>query len=113
MSTRYNNGSHYENHPKAAELHNGAPHAHSAGEQHGKQEHLTGHEQTRQALEHLDQPHQNGHEATNAHGIRTFGHQEIAELAVDLWRSRGCPMGSPEEDWHRAVEMLRSGAISQ
>ena len=53
MSTRYNNGSHYENHQRAAELHDGAAHAHrSAAEQRGKQDHLTGQEQSRQALEH-------------------------------------------------------------
>jgi len=26
----------------------------------------------------------------------------IAELAYYLWRERGCPNGSPEEDWYRA-----------
>jgi hypothetical protein len=52
MSTRYNDGSHYENHQRATELQNGAAHAHRVGEQHGKQDHLTGHEQSRQALEH-------------------------------------------------------------
>ena len=52
MSTRYNNGSHYENHQRAAELHDGSAHAHrSAAEQRGKQDHLTGQEQSRQALE--------------------------------------------------------------
>ena len=51
MSTRYNNGSHYENHQRA-ELHDVAAHAHAvAAEQHGKQDHLTGHELSRQALE--------------------------------------------------------------
>ena len=40
MSTRYNNGSHYENHQRAAELHDAAAHAHRTGaEQHGKQDH--------------------------------------------------------------------------
>ena len=52
MSTRYNNGSHYENHQQAAELQDGAAHAHCVGEQDGKQKHLTGHEHSRQALDH-------------------------------------------------------------
>ncbi len=72
MSTRRNNGSHYENHQKAAELHDGAAHAHRTGEQNGKQEHLTGHEQTRQAMEHSGEPHVDGPRATNGHGVKTF-----------------------------------------
>ena len=31
---------------------------------------------------------------------------EIAELAYQLWVSRGCPEGSPDEDWLRAEEEL-------
>jgi len=27
---------------------------------------------------------------------------EIAALAYQLWNDRGCPIGSPEEDWFRA-----------
>jgi hypothetical protein len=43
MSTRYNNGSHYENHQRAAELHDRAAHAHrAAAEEHGKKDHQTG-----------------------------------------------------------------------
>jgi hypothetical protein len=109
MSTRYNNGSHYENHQRAAELHDGAAHAHRAGEQDGKQEHLTGHEQSRQAAEHSGVNHQGSPEVTNGHGLQTFGHKEIAELAVELWRVRGCPEGSSTEDWFRALEILRAG----
>ena len=56
MSKRYNNGSHYENHQRAEELHDGAAHAHRVGEQHGKQEHLTGHEHSRQQIEHSPEP---------------------------------------------------------
>ncbi|MGO4879660.1 MAG: DUF2934 domain-containing protein [Bryobacteraceae bacterium] len=29
-------------------------------------------------------------------------------MAYELWQNRGRPEGSPEEDWHRAVEQLRS-----
>jgi len=29
-------------------------------------------------------------------------HEAIALRAYRLWESRGCPIGSPEEDWFRA-----------
>jgi len=35
--------------------------------------------------------------------------QKIAALAYKRWQDRGCPEGSPEVDWFRAVEELRSG----
>jgi hypothetical protein len=34
-------------------------------------------------------------------------HEEIARLAHSYWEARGCPAGSPEEDWHRAEQELR------
>ncbi len=113
MSTRYNNGSHYENHQRAAELHDMAAHAHrAAAEHHGKQDHQTGQEHSRQALEHSQQAYlhteQLHREANNEHGIAAFGHEDIATLAYELWRARGCPVGSPEEDWFHAAEQLRS-----
>jgi hypothetical protein len=114
MSTRYNDGSHYENHQRAAELHDEAAHAHRTAEEHrGKQEHQTGHEQSRQALEHSRQAYLETQglppDAANQHGIATFGHEDIAALAHALWHERGCPEGSPEQDWFRAAELLRSG----
>ncbi|HEX4809046.1 MAG TPA: fasciclin domain-containing protein [Bryobacteraceae bacterium] len=36
------------------------------------------------------------------------GQEEIAARAYQCWHERGCPHGSPEVDWHRAVEELRS-----
>ncbi len=33
--------------------------------------------------------------------------EEIAMLAHNLWQARGCPEGSPEEDWYRAEEELK------
>jgi len=32
--------------------------------------------------------------------------EDIARLAYQLWEERGCPIGSPEEDWLRAEELL-------
>ncbi|MBN9662643.1 MAG: DUF2934 domain-containing protein [Acidobacteria bacterium] len=34
--------------------------------------------------------------------------EDVATLAYQLWHSRGCPVGSPEEDWCRAEEWLRT-----
>jgi hypothetical protein len=115
MSTRYNNGSHYENHQEAAELHDGAAHAHRAGEQHGKQDHITGHEYSRQALEHSPEAHQNYQApvTTVGHGFATFGHAEIEALAYEHWQARGCPHGSAQEDWFHAAEDLRSRAATR
>jgi hypothetical protein len=34
-------------------------------------------------------------------------HGKIAALAYQFWQERGCPIGSPEEDWFRAEQALR------
>jgi hypothetical protein len=101
-------GSQYENHQRATELHDVAAHAHRVGEQHGKQEHLTGQEHSRQEFEHAQDAHSHSQTATAGHGIIAFGHEEIAARARELWRERGCPEGSPDEDWFQAVKELRS-----
>lgn len=111
MSTRYNSGSHYENHQLAGELHDGAAHAHRTAEQQEKQDHLSGHEHSRQALEHGQDDHQRTQVVSIGHGITAFGHDDIAALAHKLWQARGRPNGSPEEDWFRAAEQLRSRKI--
>jgi hypothetical protein len=104
MSTRYNNGSHYENHQLAAELHDLAAHAHrTAAEHKAKQDHQTGQELSRQALEHSQKAFEHSRKAH-----LTFGHKEIAARARELWVARGCPQGSSDEDWFRAAEELRA-----
>ena len=115
MSTRYNNGSHYENHQRAAELHDGAAHAHrSAAEAHEKQDHQTGQELSRRALEHSRQAYEHTGQIhpkpVNERGIEFFGHQDIVALAHELWQARGCPEGSPDVDWFKAAEDLRERA---
>jgi Protein of unknown function (DUF2934) len=35
--------------------------------------------------------------------------EDIAKLAYALWEARGCPVGSPEEDWFRAEAELVAG----
>lgn len=113
MSTRYNNGSHYENHQRAAELHDQAAHAHrSASEGHDRQDHLTRHERSRQALEHSHHAYVQTGKAhpggTLQHDDAALGHEETAALAHTIWQARGCPEGSPDDDWFHASELLRS-----
>ena len=43
--------------------------------------------------------------------IEAPGYTEISELAHQLWIDRGCPEDSPEHDWYRAEEILRSQAL--
>jgi hypothetical protein len=39
--------------------------------------------------------------------VSAEGHEKIARLAYSYWQVRGCPIGSPEEDWYRAENELR------
>ncbi len=34
--------------------------------------------------------------------------QATAALAYEFWIQRGCPIGTPEEDWFRAEEELKN-----
>lgn len=42
--------------------------------------------------------------------MQSHSPDRIAQLAYQLWQERGCPSGSPEVDWERAVRMLESSA---
>lgn len=115
MSTRYKNGSHYENHQSAAELHDKAAHVHRVAADHrGQQDHETGEERSRKAREHSEQAYlhtrQSLTKTASVHGIAEFGHGETASLAHELWLERGSPEGSPDEDWARALEQLKGQA---
>ena len=35
--------------------------------------------------------------------------EDVARVAYALWEARGCPDGSPEEDWFRAEKQLQQG----
>ncbi|HTS65350.1 MAG TPA: DUF2934 domain-containing protein [Candidatus Acidoferrales bacterium] len=35
----------------------------------------------------------------------------VAALAYRLWQERGCPEGSPEEDWFRAERELHTNQV--
>lgn len=57
-------------------------------------------------------PVQDGEPTAGVSGFDFTGesHEEIALRAYRLWEERGCPIGSPEEDWFRAEEEIRSQA---
>jgi hypothetical protein len=40
--------------------------------------------------------------------VEGIPHEEIALRAYRLWEERGSPAGSPEEDWFRAEQEIRS-----
>jgi hypothetical protein len=108
MSARHKDGSHYENHQRAAELHGLAAHDHSTGEHDGKEDHQTGREHSRQALEHSNKAYQRLEQAhEKARTAQQATEQDVAALAFKLWQERGCPEGSPSEDWFRAAEELQ------
>jgi hypothetical protein len=39
--------------------------------------------------------------------LAALEHERIAALAYLLWQERGCPEGSPDEDWLRAEQHIR------
>lgn len=41
-------------------------------------------------------------------GPSPLNQDTIASRAYELWQVRGCPIGSPEEDWFRAETELRA-----
>ena len=42
--------------------------------------------------------------------VQKPSHEDVSELAYALWQQRGCPDGSPEEDWFEAENWLVSAA---
>jgi Protein of unknown function (DUF2934) len=87
MSTRRNNGSHYENHQQAAELHDLGAHAHRAAAR--KTGSPDGRELSRQALDHFHSAYLHSKAASE------FGNHDIAAFAHELWQATGRPDGSP------------------
>jgi hypothetical protein len=47
----------------------------------------------------MNYENENGVPGSGGNGLR---HEQVAEEAYRLWQERGCPMGSPDEDWYRA-----------
>jgi len=48
----------------------------------------------------------NGKAASRANGHTAA----VSDLAYSLWQERGCPHGSPDEDWFRAEAILSGQA---
>jgi len=46
-------------------------------------------------------------EETTQSETQILKHHDIAIVAYALWRQRGCPEGSPEQDWFEAEERVR------
>ena len=40
-------------------------------------------------------------------------HDTVGKLAHELWQKRGCPVGSPQEDWFEAERALAGPKESQ
>jgi hypothetical protein len=49
-----------------------------------------------------------GSSAAEDAGLGEPAHHEISARAYQCWHERGCPEGSPEVDWNRACDELRS-----
>lgn len=113
MAGRPNRGTDFQNFQETVELHNRAAHAHTVGQLHGQQDHLTGAEHARQEFEREQDEKRHEHQPAANHGIHPFGHAEIEQLAYQLWEARGCPQGSPEIDWFEAVKELRLRAVGR
>jgi hypothetical protein len=47
----------------------------------------------------------------NEHGIAIFRYEDIAALAYTIWQARGCPEGSPDENWFHAAQELRARGL--
>jgi len=69
----------------------------------------TGGAATARAIEPIAEPHR----PTEVVGEATASDsppepEQIARLAYSYWQARGCPEGSPEQDWLRAEAELRT-----
>jgi len=108
--SRHNKGTRNENYQRAAELQELPAHVHTtATEGREKADHQSGHELSRNAMEHSREGQEFRGQAPEPAGA-TFGHQDIADLAHYYWLQRGSPEGSPELDWFQAVQELRHRA---
>jgi hypothetical protein len=39
--------------------------------------------------------------------LAALEHERFATVAYYFWQQRGCPIGSPDEDWAHAVQYIR------
>jgi hypothetical protein len=53
-------------------------------------------------------------ESTEPNATDTIDETTIAALAYHFWQERGCPIGSDQEDWFRAVNDLKTnGGVTE
>ena len=52
-------------------------------------------------------------EAVSVEAVIELTNEAVANLAYSYWVARGCQGGSPEEDWLRAEQELRSATASK
>jgi hypothetical protein len=48
--------------------------------------------------------------SVNSHPNGGSNYEEVKRLAHEYWHARGCPEGSPEEDWFRAEQAVNGSA---
>jgi len=54
-----------------------------------------------------EKPNEPTQSAVQVSGVVTECNREgVAALAYKLWQERGCPIGSDQEDWFRAENLL-------
>ncbi len=49
-------------------------------------------------------------QAAEAVAVTEHNEVEVREQAYSIWQERGCPVGSPDEDWLRAERELNGHA---
>jgi hypothetical protein len=78
----------HDSNQKAAEYHSLAAHAHRTAAEHGQEDHVTGHEHSRQALEHWNKAYQHSlqvrQKARTEHGAIVLG-QEVREEDIAVF----------------------------
>jgi hypothetical protein len=50
--------------------------------------------------------------STEQRQVAPLDSEKVAALAYQFWQERGCPEGSPDEDWFRAEEEVRRSTAS-
>jgi hypothetical protein len=94
-------GSFSAKHRCAANLHDSAAFAHALVR------HCGGFQCSRHALEHSAGAHRQTQALAPA-SSSFLEHTEIVELAHQMWQARGCPEGSPQQDWFDAAAQIRA-----
>lgn len=111
MPTRYHSESDYENHQRAAQLHDQAAEAHrTAAAHYGENDRGTEREQSRRALEHSRQAYfcaQSVHDdVSSERGYELFENDGTPSPDDDLWKIRAYSDDMPGDVWFSNKEWL-------